>query len=315
MPRRSSRRFGFTLIELLVVIAIIGVLIALLLPAVQAAREAARRTQCRNNLKQICLGLHNYESTYRKLPMGTRASVSQFNWRVHIFPFIEMENVYKQLLMPPNVTTADSLGSAVLKGTFPVWHCPSSPLPTNPTDTLSGWHSNPGHHAPCYIGIMGAYPDPAGRAGMHFNSNYGGFYTGNGTLVPNEELSLASCSDGTSNIIVVGEQSNLLNRADLRNRYYSPWGGATFSTKVSAGTPGDSWSMGVTAVAYAINSRTTAAGSDNVYDANTVLNSAHPGGINVGFLDGSVHFASDTGDFLNFQRLCVRDDGATTNAP
>jgi prepilin-type N-terminal cleavage/methylation domain-containing protein len=96
LPRQSQRRPGFTLVELLVVIAIIGVLVALLLPAVQAAREAARRMKCTNNLKQIALGLHNYESSFKTLPHGTNGCCSprNDNWIIMLFPFIELKPLY-----------------------------------------------------------------------------------------------------------------------------------------------------------------------------------------------------------------------------
>src|SRR4051812_34956396 len=88
------RRRGFTLIELLVVIAIIAVLIALLLPAVQQAREAARRTQCKNNLKQIGLALHNYHDTYDQFPLGV---LNKLNWRVSVLPMLDQAPAYNQL--------------------------------------------------------------------------------------------------------------------------------------------------------------------------------------------------------------------------
>ncbi len=309
MSSHRPRRPAFTLIELLVVIAIIAILIALLVPAVQKVREAAARAQCINNLKQIGLAFHNYEGVYKKLPMGSKAPSAAFNWRVHLFSYLEMGNVYDQLV--PN----NSLASDVLKGTFSVWKCPSSPLPSNPDDTLSSWHTNPGHHVPSYIGIMGAYPDPLGRVEVAFASNYGGFYSSNGMLIPNEETKLAHCVDGTSNTIIVAEQSNLVGNSDLRNRYYSPWGGVTFNTPVSAGAPADSWGLGLSSATYAINSSTTAAGSNNVYDANTVLNSAHSGGINVCLLDGTVRYIPSTINFTTFQLLCVKDDGNAVTLP
>src|SRR5207253_6161530 len=93
IPMRSRR--GFTLIELLVVIAIISTLIGMLLPAVQKAREAASRISCANNLKQIGLALHNYESTFERLP-PSRTSIGSATWAVFIMPFIEQDNLYNQ---------------------------------------------------------------------------------------------------------------------------------------------------------------------------------------------------------------------------
>ncbi|MDB5339883.1 MAG: hypothetical protein JWN70_5502 [Planctomycetaceae bacterium] len=96
---RGRRRLGFTLIELMVVIAIIAVLIALLLPAVQQAREAARRSQCKNNLKQLGLALHNYEGTHSVFPFGATTSIINMalNWRYDVLPYLEQTNLYNQI--------------------------------------------------------------------------------------------------------------------------------------------------------------------------------------------------------------------------
>lgn len=92
MSRRPGR--GFTLVELLVVIAIIGILVALLLPAVQAAREAARRTQCVNNLKQIGLAMHNYQDTHKRLPPGSAAGWGH-TWHAYALPYMEQTPLYE----------------------------------------------------------------------------------------------------------------------------------------------------------------------------------------------------------------------------
>ncbi len=305
VPRR---RVGFTLIELLVVIAIIAVLIALLLPAVQQAREAARRSTCKNSLKQIGLALHNYEETSRCFPIGMQSGVSRPNWRVPIFPFIDQAPLYKKLDLGQSfLGTALAAPNAVLsKLVLPIYNCPSSLLSDTPTDA----NNTAGTMAPDYVGIMGAWPDPAGRTTVGSASNYGGMYASNGMLVGNEVRRLRDCVDGTSSTMIVAEQSATVGNADIRSRYYGGFTGISFSGPISNTNPAgaDSWSTGSTCVQYGINARTTAAGSDNTYDANTVINSYHPGGIHGLLTDGSIRFLNEKIDFLTLRKICVRDD-------
>ncbi len=316
LVRRRCAAKAFTLIELLVVIAIIAILIGLLLPAVQKVREAAARAKCSNNLKQIGLGLHNYESANQKFPMGHRASVAAANWRVEIFTYMEQDNLYKQL----NVN--DVYNSAALRNLLlPMWKCPSSSLPDTQPQAWVTWWTNQNHMVPTYQGIMGAYPDPAGGTSTTLASNYGGWWASNGMLIANEQTTIASCTDGTSNTIFVAEQSGKVSGAsgngapDLRNGYYTPWGGCTFPGKVSNPGSGDIWGMGLTAVAYKNNSLTAPAGAGFTWGGNTILNSFHSGGINVLLTDGSVRFVPDTIDFPTFQALCSKSDGKVANFP
>ena len=315
------RRCGFTLIELLVVIAIIAVLIALLLPAVQQAREAARRSQCKNNMKQIGLALHNYNDIYKTFPIGQQGNLNAGNWRVALFPQLDLATVYNNL-NSQNVDTAVPLGGLIM----PVWWCPSSALPQTQPTSWTTWWTNYNHMVPAYEGIMGAYPDPAGRTTTYSASNYGGFWTNNGMLAWNQVFSFSNASDGSSNVIMVAEQSGAVTGAsgngapDLRNGYYSPFTGCTNNSPggvstCGTGGCGDLWGTGLTAVAQASNSKTAGAGAGFTWGGNTILNSFHTGGIQVLMGDGSVHFVSDNINFITLQQLCVKDDGAVAQVP
>lgn len=337
MSRSSRYRFAFTLIELLVVIAIIAVLIGLLLPAVQKVREAAARSQCQNNMKQIGIALHAYHDANKRLPKGMESSPSgsligyMANWKVLIFPYMEMDTVYRA------VTLTNVRGSAVLTNArFPVWDCPASAALDNPN---TGNNSNR-HQIAAYIGIMGAYSDPAGRTNRSIGNGcaafYKGMYADTGMLLLNDNTNLINCPDGTSNTIIVGEQSGLVGTQDLRNHYYSPWGGsnhtprhtvswmvqnsATDNTGKCGGPPAwvddngrsgyDIYGNGITTVRHAINTQSaTTPDGTRIFEANTILNSFHPQGINCLFTDGAVRYIPNAMDHSNFKKLCVRDDG------
>ena len=306
----APRRSAFTLIELLVVIAIIAILIGLLLPAVQKVREAAARMKCSNNLKQLGVGMHAYHSAYEKFPMGQGPGVgSGLGWKIQILPYLEQENVFRQVAMN------DVFNSAVLQNlVVQTFVCPSSNLEAVPTPVPSWYSSAVRHQVSSYIGIMGASPDPAGRTtGTIYNSNYGGWWANSGMLLANEQVSVLGCTDGTSNTFMIGEQSTSVGTNDYRSRYYSPWGGFTQGCAVGSCPAGaDTWGMGLTNVAYAPNSQTAGAGANITYGGNTILNSRHTNGVNMLRTDGSVQFVNSSMAFVNFQRMCVRNDGLVT---
>ena len=211
----GDRQRGFTLVELLVVIAIIGVLVALLLPAVQAAREAARRTQCANHLKQLGLGAQNFHDVRLFLPparLGNKPVTDQgwVTWAVLLLPYIEQQNYYQQWDLSK---TYEAHNVAVTRNAIPVYFCPSRRKPTqvfsndNPSGGLSDYAACSG------TGNGDGVNDNTQNIG---NGNYQGVngamigsrYSANGnTLLEwNGIIRLASITDGTSNTFLIGEK-------------------------------------------------------------------------------------------------------------
>ncbi len=327
---RKSRHRAFTLIELLVVIAIIAILIALLLPAVQQAREAARRTQCKNNLKNILLSLHNYHDVHTTFPQGQSPRRPLIhccggNWRVHVLPYMDQATVYKQI----DWNSAYSFGGhrsnyskyaggaevfARLK--IPTFICPSSPLDPNDPSVVNNHQLGQTHH---YVGISGSLGVPRGR---NRNTDYGGVVRGNGLLGINRHAKIRDATDGTSNTIIVAEQSADVNidgtNRNVSSNYYGGWSGQAGRIATDrASRP--HWGAGTTCLRYPINhglrkqriARSSIPGADRAWDFNTIINSFHTGGIQVGLGDGSIRFVSENLDFGTLQKMCSMNDGET----
>lgn len=192
----TKGRTGFTLIELLVVIAIIAILVALLLPAVQQAREAARRSQCKNNLKQLGLAIHNYATAHRVLPPGAAVDLSvtstgnNGSWGVHgrVLPFIEQGNLYDNV----DLTIGWDFQAAIDGLKVPTFSCPSDPKSDLARDPGSG--------------KVTLYPTTYGF-------NYGQWFVfdpttgegGDGLFYPNSKLSFRDTTDGSSNTLLASE--------------------------------------------------------------------------------------------------------------
>jgi len=221
------RSRGFTLIELLVVIAIIAVLIALLLPAVQSAREAARRIQCTNNLKQLALAAHNYVDSNQIFPPGAMYMIvqnapdgypntqgSQMNltnrqrsWLVNTLQYIEAGNAYNAFNQTWHAYTCPNT-TVIGFGLASLW-CPSDPLASQPVDqrftsNFSGWCAGgaPKMYYTSYLGSAGTWFTSVGGSAPNFqqiNSQM------NGTIYYASNTSIASITDGTSNTMLVGE--------------------------------------------------------------------------------------------------------------
>jgi len=212
------RRSGFTLIELLVVIAIIAVLVALLLPAVQQAREAARRSQCKNNLKQIGLALHNYHdvagcfpqaaiwtyNAFNNIPGGTAPAPRNYSWIAMILPYIDQAPLYNQMnFQLPLMGQIASTGQPILSIDFPVLHCPSDPGFQGDRNVPT-WSGSGGYGSITAAGITKiGWTNYAGAEG------YDWWFRGNhplsGIFNLNTCVRIADITDGTSNTIAVCE--------------------------------------------------------------------------------------------------------------
>jgi prepilin-type N-terminal cleavage/methylation domain-containing protein len=290
---RPSRR-GFTLIELLVVIAIIAVLIALLLPAVQQAREAARRSQCQNNLKQMGLAIHNYADTYLMFPMGS----NQFNhagfngsrgfmgWAIAILPYIEQNNLYS--LYNHNADSLSATNQRIRESSIPVYNCPSDPNIGKLLTPETGTCCSRLFATSSYRGVSGRsdgsrYFDDAG----HFNGirpqDKGALTAiGNGY----RQTRFGDIIDGTSNTLLIGEAHTLtyLTRGTFWSHTYTSY--ALSSITVGYPVP----SFGITDYETCRNTAASLGVSDNA--CKRFFGSMHTGGVQFARCDGSVSFIS-----------------------
>ena len=327
---RGSGRRGFTLIELLVVIAIIAILIALLLPAVQQAREAARRTQCTNNMKQIGLALHNYHDAFNTFPFGTRGGRTWTqvgikdgtNWRVALLPYLDQGPVYQNLDFSGSfgAGTSDAVaymgGNEVLKGlVVQVYLCPSSTLEMFPQSYVNntggnGTFNNQGRGLGIqYVGIQGAAPQFTWSQSGYRDCGHG-WSCDQGMMTVNETKGIRDAIDGASNTIVIAEQSGLTQGHNRTSNYYGGWSGARqLGMTISSTTCSDFWQTGTTCIRHPPNSNIGDAGNGHPYRNNTVINSFHTGGVFVLLGDGSVRFLSENVDFQTLKKLAIRNDG------
>ncbi len=331
--RRASRSRqpgrGFTLIELLVVIAIIGVLVGLLLPAVQAAREAARRSSCSNNLKQLGLGLHNYESAKGKFPPGfqreygstttndgTSGAGAQGNWAwgSFILPYMEYATVAETLDMT-GTTCAEAMANgtkaAAMKKRMPGFLCPSDATrPTGLTDinfnNAAGTNVGSGWAMSNYV------------AANHSNDTR---RIGDGIFFMDSEVKIKDITDGTTKTIALGERVwrnfNGVTGVDPQqgytyNGFLKPQAGCVFCLRGTRERSSFGIRDGLGSGHEGINEPRTNVGSADSRSARS-FSSYHPGGAHFVMADGSTRFVQETLGLSIFRELIARADGRPTS--
>jgi len=289
MRERLSKRCGFTLIELLVVIAIIGILIAMLLPAVQKIREAASRTQCANNLKQIGLALHNFHDARKFFPPASTTKPKNHSWIPFILPYLEQAPLARQYNFAKQ-WYAKSNNKAV-RSQLTIFQCPTTPTVNRVDSTFT-------NNAACvdYNATKGVSPDlvligliPPGDL--------------RGVMEKNIATRMLQIRDGTSNTIMVAEMAGRPNiyYGDIQVPGYNPggpWADPLGPFFLNGSSPDGSIQPGPCPL--------NCTNEKEVY-------SFHREGANVAFADGSVHFIRRSISIVNMAALITRSGGETVS--
>lgn len=289
-----DKKSGFTLVELLVVIAIIGVLIALLLPAVQQAREAARRMQCTNNLKQLGLALHNYHDIHQNFPMASATGTGRISVQFRLLPFIEQQNLYDQAEYTNDYHANLDLAKTRIDGFL----CPSGPVEKSARATGTG--DEPDAYTTHYYGNSGPIGTNTltGTAYQQDASSFGAVAR-EGVFYKLKCYSFRDLLDGTSNTFGFGE----LSFAKYAN--YRGWTrgalqyDATNLALLGCKTHSQPINYGKNGASLSFN-----AGG---------YGSEHPGGANFGMMDGSVRFVPQTVDMNVYRGLASRAGGEVSS--
>jgi prepilin-type N-terminal cleavage/methylation domain-containing protein/prepilin-type processing-associated H-X9-DG protein len=326
----EKHKSGFTLIELLVVIAIIAVLIALLLPAVQMAREAARRAQCRNNLKQIGLALHNYASTAGVFPAATyvgpttTARNRSTTWAVSILPYIEADTIYNAINFDHSLLYNVPAGACIASNAWTnttvsrqlveAYLCPSDVLPPRLSGTISG--------APCSGPVSATVVLNPSSYSMCVGSRHIAYFTGDGMFYTSRDgftgyLQPRDIVDGTANTFFGGESAGRFS-PPLATAFYNWW---NLHTYLNLGS-NVSFMPGMASTLPRLNAPTTPgdlALALPAFDPTPAqfdtwkeygqhgFRSRHPGGANFLMADGTVRYVTDSIDPPLYRALSTRD--------
>lgn len=324
-PQASPRTKGFTLVELLVVIAIIGTLVGLLLPAIQAARESARRIACSNNLKQIGVALHNYHDAKQTFPMGVKGSEftgvlprERYPWTFDILPFLEENAVYltrstsAPLTNSPNANAGNwtSAGARPIQG----FQCPSDPTPST-TPGLLGNQSRGN-----YLGFV--TPFAAWTCYEYLTKQTPGYHVWHKLhfFMPDRAQSLKDITDGTSKTLAVGEYikglSSVVNEY-RGNIYWDNLGGALIGTRrtPNSGLPDYLWFAPAAGDASLARFPAVAMSGNQTADQEANSRSYHSGGVNSLFADGAVRFMADAIDTSAWKALGTISNGGKNECP
>jgi prepilin-type N-terminal cleavage/methylation domain-containing protein len=332
------KKRGFTLVELLVVIAIIGILVGLLLPAVQQAREAARRMSCGNNMKQIGLAIHNYESAFKRLPHGSVCAnnfgaITEGTWLtlddrkgnvlVKLLPFMEQSAIFDKLNFTRDVQAQmDALGLRNVP--MGIYRCPSdgtSRKSLGEEFQLYNYSMSMGNQNmdARYVTIYQLNTVGAPRAaGIYGGNLFGNGWRGHGNhekrrsdglsgVIGRCDYSarLAELTDGTSNVIMAGE---VLPACDSQHR------GGWYETdnQMTATSVGINYN---TCGKRGVSNTNSDANSFDNWNTSSGFKSDHTGGVTLVYGDASVHFVPDEVDYLTYQQMGSKDDGEPLRKP
>lgn len=336
MRSYSKQRFAFTLVELLVVIAIIGILIGMLLPAVQQVREAARRSACQNNLRQLSLACHNYESSNQAFPPGcnwgpTRSRGARvipmpnnpnngrnMGWGLIVLAYAEQNSLYDQFKSETrnfrdrwftgfSAKTGEPLASQIL----PVFLCSSDGKDGSRNEHYSFTdHIQAGYPAygkSCYVANLGAC-SPNQSCDKAYNDRWG-------PMTRNSRTNFGNIKDGSSNTILLGERSGAteeeLGQNNPRVSYGAVWSGRMNKPRTWAhGAPSNQQRDTLSSVCGRVHGTNVRQwGVNGTRTPDGLASSFHPGGANVGFCDGSTHFLKDSLAITVFRDLASMLDG------
>ncbi|MBW3595691.1 MAG: DUF1559 domain-containing protein [Planctomycetes bacterium] len=329
-PSPRTRRSGFTLVELLVVIAIIGILVALLLPAVQAAREAARRMSCGNNLKQLALACHNYHDVYKKLPPTTHDGQYNvrsrgYSWITKALPFLEQQPLYDGIGISlggsrPGTAGGGTSGMGLrmndqLNGVrirrikLEAVRCPSDATPELGNNIHNGFNANGGSEPTSYKGVTGSNWAWGGVRITQPGGSAHGLNRGNGLFdrrmieaaqnawnADCDVYSFANVLDGTSNTLLIGESTN------LHSSHTGCWLFFNHTVGTCAWPPNYKQSNGQ---AWPVTD----------WPHNYSFHSFHPGGVQFALADGSVRFVADTIELAVYHGVATRAGSESVSVP